>query len=60
MDTVWVLVEWIDDSNVFPSYGVVNFDTFSYQENDLQPGKQIFISLKNMDPRRAKIIRISG
>lgn len=60
MDRIWILVEWVDDSHVFPSYGVVNIETYAYQDSDLQPGKQIFISLQKSDPRRAKVIRISG
>ncbi|XP_047031911.1 uncharacterized protein LOC124638834 isoform X1 [Helicoverpa zea] len=56
---VWLLVEWVDESNVFPSYGVVNVDTLAYDETDLHPGNTIFMRVKHENPRRAKILRIS-
>lgn len=56
----WLLVEWVDDKNIIPSYGIVNVDTGNFNGSDLQPGKKIFISLKLNEPRRAQIIRISG
>lgn len=60
MVRMWLLVEWLDEKNMIPSYGIVNIDTFSFKESDLQPGKKIFITLKLNDPREAQIIRISG
>lgn len=56
----WLLVEWIDEKNMTASYGIVNVDTACFQENDLQPGKKIFLSVKLNEPRQAQIIRISG
>ncbi|KOB73594.1 Uncharacterized protein OBRU01_10581 [Operophtera brumata] len=55
----WLLVEWVEEKNMIPSYGIVNVDTSCFKESDLQPGKKIFISLKLNEPRRAQIIRIS-
>ncbi|KAG6445073.1 hypothetical protein O3G_MSEX003715 [Manduca sexta] len=56
---IWLLVEWVDERNVFPAYGVVNVDTTTYSETDLNLGKEIFIHAKHENPRRAQILRIS-
>lgn len=57
---MWFLVEWIDERNVFPTYGIVNVDTPAYDESEMNPGKQIVIQVKHENPRRAQILRISG
>lgn len=57
---VWVLVEWVDERNVFPSYGIVNVDLLAYNNTDISVGKVIYISVKYGNPRRAEILRMSG
>ncbi|KAJ0174555.1 hypothetical protein K1T71_009663 [Dendrolimus kikuchii] len=56
---MWFLVEWIDERNVFPTYGIVNVDTPTYDEADMNPGKEILIQIKHGNPRRAQILRVS-
>ncbi|XP_049875756.1 early boundary activity protein 2-like isoform X2 [Pectinophora gossypiella] len=56
----WLLVEWVDERNVFPCYGVVNADSLVNEEPDLHPGKMIFVRAKHGNSaRRAQILRIS-
>lgn len=58
---LWLLVEWVDESNVFPSYGVVKVDPMAYHENELCPGRVILIRVKHENTaRRGRILTISG
>lgn len=60
MTRIWVLVEWVEESDVLPSYGVMNVNTLAYDDNELHPGNEIFIRVHRGEPKRAKIVRISG
>ncbi|KAI5638423.1 BEN domain-containing protein [Phthorimaea operculella] len=56
----WLLVEWVDEANAFPSYGVVKTEALVNGENDLHPGKMTFVRSKHGNSaRRAQILRIS-
>ncbi|KAJ2945728.1 hypothetical protein O0L34_g568 [Tuta absoluta] len=56
----WLLVEWVDEPNAFPSYGVVKTEALVNQDNDLHPGKMTFVRSKHGNSaRRAQILRIS-
>lgn len=58
---LWLLVEWVDERNVFSHYGVVNADSLVTNESDLHTGKMVFIRNKHGNgARRAQILRISG
>lgn len=57
---LWLLVEWIDEDNVFPCYGIVHIDRFAYRGSDISMGKEILLRVKVNEPRRAKIVRVAG
>lgn len=57
---VFLLVQWLDDSYILPSYGVVDVDNLSFCEADLEPESLICIRISQENARQAKIIQISG
>ncbi|CAH2231604.1 uncharacterized protein LOC120631172 [Pararge aegeria] len=57
---LWLLVEWMDEQNVFSNYGVVNTSSLMNYEPDLHTGKVVFIRDKhNNGPRKGQILRVS-
>ncbi|XP_045775014.1 uncharacterized protein LOC123873947 isoform X2 [Maniola jurtina] len=57
---LWLLVEWVDEQNVFSNYGVVKSNTLINYEPDLHTGKLVFIRDKhNNVARKGQIIRVS-
>ncbi|CAK1587096.1 unnamed protein product [Parnassius mnemosyne] len=57
---LWLLVEWVDERNVFSHYGVVNSDSLVTNESDFHTGKLVFIKNKQGNgARRAQILRLS-
>ncbi|XP_061718883.1 uncharacterized protein LOC133526336 isoform X1 [Cydia pomonella] len=57
---LWLLVEWVDERDVFPSYGVVNVGSLIGNETQLHVGKMIYVRNKHgNNTRRAQVMRIS-
>ncbi|XP_053611044.1 uncharacterized protein LOC128675577 [Plodia interpunctella] len=60
MSHLWVLVEWVDENNAFPTYGVVNLDPVVYNSNELSPGRVILLRMRHESTaRRGRILTIS-
>ncbi|XP_069361256.1 uncharacterized protein [Maniola hyperantus] len=57
---MWLLVEWVDEQNLFSNYGVVNSNALINYEPDLHTGKLVFIRDKhNNVARKGQILRVS-
>ncbi|XP_026496008.2 uncharacterized protein LOC113400584 [Vanessa tameamea] len=57
---LWLLVEWVDEQNIFSNYGVVNSHCLIKHETDLHTGKVVFLRDKrNNGARKAQILRVS-
>lgn len=59
MAQVWLLVEWVDEENVFPHYSVVNMSSL-IDVNEIHTGKVVLIRTGPDSIGRAQILRISG
>nr|XP_013189680.1 unnamed protein product [Amyelois transitella] len=60
MSHIWVLVEWVDESDMFSSYGVVQVDPLMYSESELNPGRVLLIGLRHEGTaRHGRIITLS-
>lgn len=57
---LWLLVEWVDEQNVFSNYGVVNTNSLINYEPDLHTGKVVLIHDKRNGTRKGQILRVSG
>ncbi|XP_045500667.1 uncharacterized protein LOC123698113 [Colias croceus] len=57
---LWLLVEWVDERNVFSNYGVVNAASLITEDNDLHTGKIVLVRDRhNGITRRGQVLRIS-
>ena len=57
---LWLVVEWLDNNSVFPTYGIASIDSLMCREVDISLNKIIYLRPKNKKKyQRAKIVDIS-